>query len=61
MDRLTKLAKLYVNEVIRLHGAIDSVRSRPKVHIEVMAKPTTSIREQYESKYNIPTSNRWSV
>lgn len=44
-DLVDKLAKLYVNEVIRLHGVINGVRLGPKVHFEVMAKPTMSIRD----------------
>ena len=38
-DSLEKLAQLYVDEIVRLHGgsSFDSFRSRPQVHIQVLA------------------------
>ena len=36
-EPLDKLAQLYVEEIVRLHGSyINSLRSRPQIHIQIL-------------------------
>lgn len=45
-DLVDKLARLYVNEVIRLHkgASVNCIRLGSKVHIEIMVESITGFR-----------------
>ena len=62
-DSLEKLAQLYVDEIVRLHGgsSFDSFRSRPQVHIQVLAQFVGSFRYLPLFQHNISSSSGGSV
>jgi hypothetical protein len=48
---INKLAKLYVNKMVWLHGvSVSIVRSRPYIYVLIVAKYSICFREEIESE-----------
>ena len=60
-DSLEKLAQLYVDEIVRLHGVPVSIVSDrdPRFHIQVLAQFANSFRYSPTSQHSISSSDGW--
>lgn len=56
-DPVDKLAQLYVNEVIHLHGIPMSIVSDQEIHFTTMVEHSTCLRKAVGIKYRFSSSN----
>jgi hypothetical protein len=61
IDPVDKLAQLYVNEVIRLHGISVSIVFYQEIHFTTMVEHSICLRNAVGIKYRFSSSNERTI